>query len=259
MTIVQQTIQQALYQKFYPLAPPRALSPLNTLLSGLIVSCSLVVVLETEPTLVDGHQYMFASLDCFFASVFIFEYFVRLWVIGCDPRYAGFIGRLKYMVTPMAVIDLLSIVPFFFVAFSNNFFLLRVARLFRMISLAKFSRYSRAMSEFADVISTRKSELILSLAIVLAVLLIASAVMYEVEGVAQPEAFGSIPRALWWGVMTLTTVGYGDVYPKTVLGKFCCGFTALAGVGLIALPTGIIAAAFTETFARMREQEQDDE
>ncbi|MBI2810473.1 MAG: ion transporter [Candidatus Melainabacteria bacterium] len=235
------------------------MSPLNAFLSGLIIACSVVVVLETEPTIVAPHPHIFVLLDCLFACVFIIEYFVRLWVIGCDPRYAGIWGRVKYMVTPMAVIDLLSIVPFFFVAFSNNFFLLRVARLFRMISLAKFSRYSRAMTEFADVLNSRRSELLLSLGIVLAVLLLAAAVMYEVEGVAQPEAFGSIPRALWWGVMTLTTVGYGDVIPRTVLGKFCCGATAIAGVGLIAMPTGIIAAAFSETFARMRDQNFDDE
>ncbi len=252
-------IQSTLYEKFYPAAPPRTLSPLNALLTGLIIACSLVVVLETEPTIVNRHQRLFVTLDCFFACVFIVEYFLRLWIIGCDPRYSGVVGRIKYMVTPMAVIDLFSIVPFFFVAFSNNFFLLRVARLFRMISLAKFSRYSRAMTEFADVINSRKSELLLSLGIVLAVLLLASAVMYEVEGVAQPEAFGSIPRALWWGVMTLTTVGYGDVTPHTVLGKFCCGLTAIAGVGLIAMPTGIVAAAFTETFARMRDKDFDDE
>ncbi len=235
------------------------MSPLNAFLSGLIIACSLVVVLETEPTIVAPHPHVFVLLDCLFACVFIIEYFVRLWVIGCDPRYSGIWGRVKYMVTPMAVIDLLSVVPFFFVAFSNNFFLLRVARLFRMISLAKFSRYSRAMTEFADVINSRRSELLLSLGIVLAVLLLASAVMYEVEGVAQPEAFGSIPRALWWGVMTLTTVGYGDVIPRTVLGKCCCGATAIAGVGLIAMPTGIVAAAFSETFARMRDQNFDDE
>ncbi|HEY9730820.1 MAG TPA: ion transporter [Drouetiella sp.] len=235
------------------------MSPLNAFLSLLIISCSLVVVLETEPTIVKPHPNVFVLLDFMFASVFIIEYFVRLWVIGCDPRYSGIWGRVKYMVTPMAVIDFLSIVPFFFVAFSNNFFLLRVARLFRMISLAKFSRYSRAMTEFADVINSRKSELLLSLGIVLAVLLLSSAVMYEVEGVAQPEAFGSIPRALWWGVETLTTVGYGDVYPKTVLGKICCGATAIAGIGLIAMPTGVLAAAFTETFARIRDQDYDDE
>ncbi len=252
-------IQNSLYEKFYPPTPPRSLSPLNAFLSGLIISCCLVVVLETEPLIARSNQEMFVLLDALFASVFIIEYFVRLWVIGCDPRYVGFVGRLKYVVTPMAVIDLLSIVPFFFVAFSNNFFLLRVARLFRMISLAKFSRYSRAMTEFAEVINSRRSELLLSLGIVFAVLLLASAVMYEVEGVAQPEAFGSIPRALWWGVETLTTVGYGDVYPRTILGKICCGFTAIAGIGLIAMPTGVIAAAFTETFSRMRDQNFDDE
>jgi voltage-gated potassium channel len=235
------------------------MSYLNIFLAALIILCSVVVVLETEPTLLGPNQTLFFYLDCLFACVFSTEYLMRLWIVGCDPRYVGITGRLKYMVTPMAIIDLLSVVPFFFAAFSNNMFLLRVARLFRIITLAKFSRFSRAMNEFADVIKTRRSELLLSLGIVLAVLLIASAIMYEVEGVEQPEAFGSIPRALWWGVMTLTTVGYGDVYPRTVLGKICCGATALAGVGLIALPTGIIAAAFTETFARMREQEFDDE
>lgn len=252
-------IQSLLYSKFYPAVAPRSMSPLNMFLSGLIVACCLVVVLETEPAIVGAHHRTFVLLDFLFACVFLIEYVIRLWIIGCDPRYSGLSGRIRYMVTPMAVIDLLSVVPFFFVAFSNNFFLLRVARIFRMISLAKFSRYSRAMTEFIDVISSRRSELLLSLGIVVTVLLISSAIMYEVEGVAQPEAFGSIPRALWWGVETLTTVGYGDVYPRTVIGKLCCGVTALTGVALIALPTGIIAAAFSETFARMRSQNFDDE
>ena len=119
-------------------------------------------------------------------------------------------------------------------------------RIVRLIALAKFGRYSIALSQLIRAFVRRRYELLMSLVIAGLVFLIAATGMYAIEGSVQPEAFGSIPRALWWALTTLTTVGYGDVYPVTPLGRVFAGLMAVAGIGLIAMPAGILAAAFTE-------------
>jgi hypothetical protein len=144
------------------------------------------------------------------------------------------------MVTPYALIDLLVIVPFF-VTSSSNLFVARFVRLFRILALAKAARYSQAFQLVREAVFSRRHELVFSLVLTCLVLLGASTIMWVVE---PDDNFRSIPRALWWGIITLTTVGYGDVYPQTVLGKVVSGITALAGIGLIAMPAGILAAAF---------------
>ncbi|MBZ0188057.1 MAG: ion transporter, partial [Candidatus Obscuribacterales bacterium] len=161
----------------------------------------------------------------------------------------GLKGRLDYMRTLPATVDLLVIVPFFLTA-SSNVFVARIIRLARLITLAKFGRYSEASMLVYRAVWSRRHELFLSFAITGCILLITSTIMWAVEG---DEEFDSIPRALWWGVITLTTVGYGDVYPQTVLGKICSGITALAGMGLIAMPAGILAAAFGEAFQKHKQ------
>ena len=119
-------------------------------------------------------------------------------------------------------------------------------RVVRLIALAKFGRYSIALRQLMRAFARRRYELLMSLLIAGLVFLVAATGMYAIEGSVQPEAFGSIPRALWWALTTLTTVGYGDVYPVTPLGRVFAGLMAVAGIGLIAMPTGILAAAFTE-------------
>ncbi len=173
-------------------------------------------------------------------------------------EHAGLRGRLRYMMTPRAVIDLLAVLPFYLSLGMTESFLLRLFRLLRIISLAKFSRYTAALNSLGQAIADRRYELLVSLGAALLVLLFSATVLYVVEGRAQPEAFGSIPRALWWGVATLTTVGYGDVYPVTVLGQLFAGMTALAAVGMVAMPAGILAAAFSEAFQQRRRQNEAD-
>jgi voltage-gated potassium channel len=245
------SMKSRMYDELYCPLRRGGLSSTNAFFAAFIVFGVVVVVLETEPTLFDQYRRQFSSIDFLLALVFTAEYVLRLYVVGEDDRFRGIIGRIRYVLTPMAMIDLLSITPFYTAVLSNDLFLLRMARLLRMFSLLKVGRYSRAVTEFIDVLTRRRAELVLSLAIVLFVLLVSSSVMYLVEGPEQPDAFGSIPRALWWGIVTLTTVGYGDVYPRTVIGKIFCAITALAGIGLIAMPTAILAAAFGEVFTRM--------
>lgn len=129
---------------------------------------------------------------------------------------------------------------------ANNTFVIRALRLLRLLAFAKIGRYSAALQHIQHAIQVRQYELLVAFTISMVVLLLAATAMYLVEGSSQPDAFGSIPRSLWWSVSTLTTVGYGDVYPLTPLGKLLAGITSLAAIGLFALPTGILAAAFAE-------------
>jgi voltage-gated potassium channel len=140
---------------------------------------------------------------------------------------------------------------------TSNFMLLRLFRLIRILRLARLGRFSLAMHHLSQAVSERREELLLSLILATFVLVFSAAGMYFIEGENDPQTFGSIPRAMWWSVCTLTTVGYGDIYPHTALGKILGAFTSLAGIGLIAMPTGILAAAFSDAFQRTRTARQD--
>jgi len=153
------------------------------------------------------------------------------------------------MLTPMALIDLFSIAPLWFGA-GSELLLIRIARLARIIKLGRVPGISAAINRLTDAVQERRFELYVSIGLALIVMLLASTAMYFIEGAAQPEIFGSIPRALWWGMATLTTVGYGDAYPITVGGKICAGIVAIAGIGLVAMPAGILAAAFSNAFQK---------
>lgn len=222
------------------------LSLVNKIVFVFICFSVGVVILETERPLYWKYYSNFVFIDYTIGILFTLEYIARLWSSGENPKYAGFVGRLRYMVTPAALIDLLVIIPFFLMS-NSNYFLARFVRLFRLFALAKFGRYSQALLLVQEAVWSRRHELLMSFILTFILLLVTSTIMWAVE---DDPAFDSIPRALWWGVITLTTVGYGDVYPQTVAGKICSGLTAIAGIGLIAMPAGILAAAFSEAFQR---------
>jgi voltage-gated potassium channel len=147
----------------------------------------------------------------------------------------------------MALVDLFAILPFY-LPFIIPFDLcaLRALRLVRLFRLFKMSRYVEALTTLDDVIKAKKEELAVTLAMILILLILASSAMYIAETDAQPDKFPNIPATLWWGVVTLTTIGYGDIYPVTPLGKVIGGLIAFLGIGLFALPAGILAAGFAE-------------
>ena len=157
------------------------------------------------------------------------------------------------MMSPLGLIDLLAILPFFLMTFLDLRFL-RAARLFRLFRVLKFTRYSSVMNTFARVIKAKKEELLTILSLMLLLLLFASALIYFVENESQPDSFSSIPAALWWGVATLTTVGYGDIYPVTGLGKLIASTIAIMGIVLFALPAGIMGSAFLEDLQSRKRQ-----
>ncbi|MCF6196266.1 MAG: potassium channel family protein, partial [Emcibacter sp.] len=156
-----------------------------------------------------------------------------------------------------SLIDLISILPFWF-GLGSEWFLFRILRLLRILKLARIPGLSIALKGIVFAIKRRKFELYISIGLATLMMLGASTVLYIVEADIQPEAFGSIPRSLWWGMATLTTVGYGDVYPVTILGKLFFGVFAFAGIGLVAMPTGILAAALSDSFQNAGKTLNDD-
>ncbi len=243
-------IYKQLYQRSWE---HEGLSPLNRVIFGLICLSVFLVIVETEKPFYRANRDILQSIDFVVGLCFAAEYVLRVWSAGERKAYRGLAGKLKYMMTPYALIDLLVIVPFF-VTSSSNIFVARFIRLFRILAIAKVARYSQAFTLIKEAVHSRRHELIFSLILTCIVLLTASTVMWVVE---PDEEFRSIPRALWWGIMTLTTVGYGDVCPQTIFGKVISGVTALCGIGLIAMPAGILAAAFGDAINRhKRKMEQ---
>lgn len=240
-------IRSALYVELEPGVSGRlGLSLSNKLVAVLILAASFTAVLETEATLREQAGSLFLYAEILFVTFFIVEYIARLFAAGQDSRYRGLGGRIRYMFTWWALLDLLAIAPSLITMGTDNAFLLRLFKLLRLARLSRLGRFSQAWAALGQSLSSRRYELLVSLALASLLLVFSSALLYLVEAEAQPEAFGSIPRALWWSVATLTTVGYGDVAPITALGRIFAAITAVAGIGMIAMPTGILAAAFSD-------------
>lgn len=190
------------------------------------------------------------ALRCFelvTAAIFCAEYLVRVWcsVEGAPPGRSAVSARLAYALTPVAVVDLVaflpSLIPTLVVVDLRT---LRLVRLMRLLRVLKMSRYSTAVSALTDVIRLEASRLGAVVVAVCVVVVLSASLVFFTERSAQPAAFPHMTSALWWAVATLSTVGYGDVYPITPLGKFIAGTVAVLGVGLFAVPAGIIASAY---------------
>jgi len=236
-----------------PATPGRRLSLLNQLLALVIVAACIAAILETEPTILAGNEALFRTLETVFVIIFIVEYALRFWLAADLPRYAGKrFPRLRYLVSIPALIDLAAIVPILLLLSGSGSFLIRLLRLLRLLRFIRMARLASALDYFFVAIHSRRFELFVSLCVGLLLMVFCSTLLYLAEGAVQPKDFGSIPRAMWWAVVTLTTVGYGDAVPITVLGRVFAGLTAIAGVITIALPTGILAAAFSEVMRLSR-------
>jgi voltage-gated potassium channel len=189
----------------------------------------------------------FAIFEQFSVGIFCIEYLLRLWsCTDASTSGARLNARLRYAATPMALIDLLAILPAFFSGNQVDLRFVRSVRLLRLARSLKVVRYSTALQTLGSVARAKRDELALSLFLGVILLVCAAGGIYFAEHEVQPEVFASIPSAMWWAVTTLTTVGYGDVYPVTVLGRLFGGLVAVTGVGLFALPTGILASGFAE-------------
>lgn len=217
------------------------------LIMALIFISILSIVLESFEEIRSRFSGLFRVFEVVSVSVFALEYVLRIWTADYlypESRHP----HIKYILSPMAIIDLLAILPFFLPFISVDLRFLRMARLFRLFRLLrvfKLGRYFDALMIVVSVIKKSASQLIVSVAICFFVMLFSAIIMYTVENPVQPDQFPNVISSLWWAICTLTTVGYGDIYPVTDVGRFFASIISLVGIGIIAIPTGIIAAGFS--------------
>lgn len=230
---------------------------LGVFLTLLISLNLLAVILETVESIYTDYEPYFIFFEVFSVSVFSLEYLLRVWVSAEDYKKSKW-PRLKFIFSPMAIIDLMAVIPFFLPLFFHvDLRSLRALRLFRIVRVFKLGRYSRSLRLLGKVLNDRTPDLVVTTSAGMILVSISASIMYFFEHEAQPEVFSSIPAAMWWAVSTLTTVGYGDVYPITIGGKIFGSFVALLGIGLIAAPAGILGAGLMEEFdSRRRPKEK---
>jgi voltage-gated potassium channel len=232
---------------------------INIFIVILIILNVVAVMLETLPSIEKNTdaKLFFHYFDLVSVIIFTVEYVLRVWSSNHEEKYKGsFRGRLKYMVSSAALIDLIAILPSYLHALIPGGFdlrMLRMLRLLRFLRLFRLTAYTKPAHMIANVFRKRKNELVLSFILATFLIIIASCIMYFAEHQAihsdgTPNGFTSIPATLWWSVVSLTTTGYGDIYPYTTLGKVLASIIMLTGVAFFALPAGIITAGFIEEF-----------
>jgi len=215
----------------------------------LIVANVFAVILGSVKSIDTAYFAFFRNFEIISLLIFSVEYTVRLWVSVENGLYRRpIIGRIRYMFTPMALVDFVAILPFFLGLFSTI-----DTRMLRIVRVFKLTRHFAALEILLKVIRREARSLSAALFVLMILVVLASAGMYMAEREVQPEAFGNIPRAMWWATVTLTTVGYGDVVPVTTVGRFFSGMIVIIGIGIAALPAGIIAAGFTRELRHRRE------
>ena len=226
----------------------------STIIVTLIVLNTLAIVFESMAAIHETYQNAFALFEAVSIVIFTLEYLARVWVAPEAPTYQGALAgsaRRRYVTTLPALIDLAAILPAYFAMFFAVD--LRLLRLFRLLRLLKLTHHFPGLALFFSVINQELRTLLSALFTILILMLLAASLMYVAEHQVQPEVFGSIPSAFWWAVVTMTTVGYGDVLPITSIGKLLATFIMLLGIGVVALPAGILAARFGEELRIRRE------
>ena len=224
---------------------------LDRALVGLIVVNLVAVALESVPALARDYHVIFASIEYVALAVFTIEYGLRIWVArehGPHRHLTPFRARLKYMLSPEGLVDLVAVLPFWFAPLlPDDLRLLQVLRIFRFFKIA---RYSPAMRSLLDVLYRERRALFGCIVITVGAALVSAALMHLAEGHVQPDKLGTIPDALWWAIVTVGTIGYGDVVPVTTVGKLIATGTIFLGLIMMALPVGIIATAFADQVHR---------
>ncbi len=229
---------------------------INLFLIMMIVSSVIAVILESDVNISNHYKNSFNVFEYFAFSIFTLDYILRVWIAPerNNHHQSDLKARLHYIITPMAIIDLLAILPFFLSFFiTDDLILLRSLRLVRAF---KLTRYARSMEILLSVLKYEATTFVSAFFILGIIIILTATGMHLLEGEVQPEAFGSIAKSLWWATITLTTVGYGDVIPITVAGKFLGGIIAISGITMAALPAGIMASGFSAEVNRRRERFQ---
>lgn len=226
----------------------------NAIIVIAIILSVMAVLIESYKPVYDAKKDIFENFERLIIGFFTLEFLLRFWSLGAAytaENGGAWRGRVRYLISFHGIIDLLSIAPFYL-----QFILpgadLRILRLFRLLRFLKVSRYNSALEDLMRAIMDERRSFVATLYILAIAITMSSALMYFVEGSVQPDKFASIPHAMYWSIITLTTVGYGDVSPITPIGKVISSLTALLGVSTVAMLTGIVASSFSNQMARRR-------
>ena len=224
----------------------------------LIVASILEIILDSFVDFRIAHTNILSKFEVLTVMVFSVEYLLRIWTADLlYPKLPPWAARIKFITSFNGLIDLVAILPFYLPLLVHlDLRFVRVLRILRLLRVFKLNRYTRSLSLVAEVFYQKRGELGITIFITFLLLLVSSTLMYYLEGDVQPEQFPDIISTFWWAVATLTTVGYGDVYPVTGWGKLVSGVIALLGIGLVALPTGIVSSGFIEHIEQEREEKR---
>lgn len=226
---------------------------IDVMIMALVLGNVVAVILESVPSIGRTYLDLFIAFEKVSVAAFSAEFLLRIWSVADDASHGDHaLGRrLRYLRSPMAIVDVLAIAPFYL----STFFALdlRFLRVLRLLRIVKLTRYSAALARLSDVYRLQRSALAASFFVMSIAIVLSASLVYVVEHQAQPDAFGSIPAAMWWAVCTLTTVGYGDVTPITPLGKIMASAIQIVGIAMVALPTSIFASGFAHIMNRNEE------
>ena len=251
-----------LRHKVFNLLSASPTSTLRSTANWIQISLALVVLINvtslitsTIPGLLIKYFHVFLWIEIISVSIYVLEYLIRLWTCVENPKYHHPLwGRINYLRSPMALIDLVAIIPSLIPLWGIQH--LKFFRLLLLLRILKLTHYDKGYKIIFRVFQERKEPLIVSFAFVSAWVICASSIMFLIENEAQPDVFSSIPATIWWAVITLTTVGYGDMIPITPVGKFLAILIAFTGMGLFAVPAGILASGFSSTLSKAKEKEK---
>jgi len=218
-----------------------------------IITSVAAVFLETIPAVHDPLKVEFYWFDTIAIAVFTIEYLLRLYAAPeREPHHSALSGRFSFVKKPGSLIDLVAILPYYLqFLFAVD---LRFIRVLRVLRVLKLTRYNTALSTFAMVLKREKRAFSAAMFITVLITILSGAIVYEFEHAAQPEKFDTMPRAMYWAVITLASVGYGDISPVTPIGQAFTMVLAILGIGIVALPAGILGSAFSDQLHQQREQ-----
>ena len=244
------SLKKTVYEIIEEAAPGNRVSEIFDIFLITLIALNVVaLIVGTVEEIYQIAPRAFYLFEVISVVVFTVEYLLRVWSCTENPKYAHPVkGRLQFIASPLALIDLLAVLPVYVVFFINLRGLdLRFLRVVRLLArIVRLGRYFSSLRTLGRVLYTKRGELVAVVSVLFLLLVMTSSMMFFAEHQAQPEEFASIPKAMWWSIITLTTVGYGDVFPVTAAGRLLAGIIAIVGIGLFALPAGILGSGFME-------------
>jgi voltage-gated potassium channel len=222
----------------------------------IILYIILIAVASLDGPQQRYHRFFF-SFELFIIIVFTIEFILRIWSCNIDKSFRGRFGRLRYLSSPLMIIDFLAIFPFYLVLVTPiDLEYLGIGRLFRVFDIFRYDFFEKSFSLLARAIKKRGQELIITICTIFLLIFFSAFIIYSAENKAQPEVYSSIPKSMYWAFVTLTTVGYGDMTPVTSFGRFFTAIASFLGVGLIVVPASIIGSGMTEVVKETKKEKK---